>query len=181
MTLVVGTNSYQILDDITDYLAESIRAAAWVDVDEEVQIRAGASAFRILERQRWGGTVVDGATCAFPRDGLVDLNGQPISSASMPAFILAAQAELAFDLSQDASLAATSDTGQKIARVQAGSASVEFFRPTEASRFPPAIVEIIAPYLLGATSLYPEVVANGTCDDSRFYASDGVYPFTRIE
>lgn len=178
MTLTVGVNSYQLLTDITSYLSGSIRAATWPDLDTETQERAAITAFRILERQRWSGTPATGATCAFPRTGLVDLNGVALSDSSMPGFILAAQAEMAWDLSQDPDAANTLDTGQKVSEVSAGSAGVKFFKPTDMGRFSSAVTEIIAPYLAGASAVGSAVQAFGTCDESHFYAPDGVYPWS---
>lgn len=54
--LVIGKNSYGSLEEATEYLADSIRAASWADLDEDTQLRSLFSAVRLLEKQLWNGT-----------------------------------------------------------------------------------------------------------------------------
>ena len=58
--LIVGINTYRSLAEATEYLSDSIRAAAaWEAIDSDNQTRALISAFRLLEKQCWNGTIAN--------------------------------------------------------------------------------------------------------------------------
>lgn len=152
-TLTVGTNTYVTLAEATTYLDDSINASAWAFLDPDDQTRSLISAFRLLEKQSWAGAQTDPLqTADFPRTGL-ECHGEVVDSATVPEDIEAAQIELAFALSQDPTLATQANTGTNTKRLQAGSASIEFFNSTDgsggvtASRFPPNVQELINCYL----------------------------------
>lgn len=82
-----------------------------------------------------------------PRTGLVDCDGNTVDALVIAPDLKSAQIELAFELSQDVTLETQKNTGKNIKKVGAGSAQVEFFRPTngagESSRFPAIVQELI--------------------------------------
>ena len=96
-------------------------------------------------------TLVD-QSGAFPRTGIVDRDGQPLSATAIPADYVSAQIELANELSLNPGLETAPSQGSNRKRVKAGSAEVEFFRPTIGTRddkpIPRVAFDLIS-YLIG--------------------------------
>jgi hypothetical protein len=113
-TITIGGNDYgsfESVADATEYLGGDIsRGAAWDALDPDTQGRALVSATRLLLRQSWCGTVPD-----------IDTPPQVVADAT---------AIMAADLATKPKLADGSPTGSNIKRAKAGSAEVEYFRPT---------------------------------------------------
>jgi len=111
-------------------------------------------------------------TLSFPRTQLVDVYGNPLSSTVTPGQIIAAEFELAFELSVSAALEKKAGVGDNISHVGAGSAQVNFFRPTGgpegagSQRFPTVVQELLKPFLAGGLSISPTV--SGNTDTSAF-------------
>lgn len=110
-----------------------------------------------------------------PRSGLTDAYGNSLSSTSVPEEFMQAQFELAFELSTDAALEASGGQGSNTRRLQAGSASIEYFRPTGgvngagSARFSVAVMELIGRYLCGGSgSGVSGAYASGTGAPSAF-------------
>lgn len=173
--LVVGTNSYISLADATTYLVDSVNGYTWEFLDPETQTRALHTAFRLLEKQKWGGTSV-GGTPFFPAAGVTDCYGDPVDDATVPQAIIDAQAELAFALTEDGELETNANTGSSIKSLKAGSAQLEFFNRDGSTdyavtRFPANVMELIRCYLEGQGGAGPEAIgADGEsifdeCDD----------------
>ena len=114
-----------------------------------------------------------------PRTGLTDCDGQAVDPLVIAQPIKNAQIELAFDLTQDSTLETQKDTAKNIKKVGAGSAEVEFFRPTSGSRFPVEVHELIKCFLGSSTPSNIGSVSSGTdhCsqfdDDDRYELQDG--------
>ena len=251
--VVANKNSYRTSAEATAYLADSIRAGAWVFVPAAKQAQSLISATRILEKQRWrgvnaalsitdtlavnvggtgytagdvltvsggtgvaaritvstvaagvitavqlldaglysvdptspvsvtGGTGADDATFTvtfktqvldWARTGTTDEYGDAVDPLAVPKPIGDAQLELAFELSQDADLETSGGIGDNEKRLKAGSAEIEFFRPsggpdgTGSQRFSPHIQELLAPYLNLSSISAP--TATGTDEESQF-------------
>jgi len=148
-TLVVGTNTYATLAESNTYLGDSIDSGNWDFLGDDDKTKALISAFRLLEKQSYSGTKTDPLqTAAFPRTGL-SCHGAAVDSVTVPEDVESAQIELAYALSQDPTLATQANTGTNEKRLQAGSASIEFFNSTDgsggylASRFPANVQELL--------------------------------------
>jgi len=175
MALVVGTNSYAPRADADTYFADSIRAATWIAFSEPLRDSGMVEATRVLERMRWRGEKeVSTQTLAFPRTGLTGLEGESVTPAQSLLDVSEAQFEYALTLLLDASVLESDDaTGSNIKSMKAGSASMEFFRVTQGTRFPVIVMDIIGHYLLGsdaALGLTPCV--SGTDVESGFTDKD---------
>lgn len=183
-TLVVGTNTYITQAETDTYLSSSVRATSWEFLDSDSKDRAILTAFRIFEKQNWQGVPVGGVgtTPHFPATGLTDCDGNAVSSASVPQEVKDAQAELAFDLTQDSGLETTGGTGSNVKRVQAGSARVTFFNQTGGAdgtgsrRFKPQIHELIGCFLEGSAGSPPKATGSdvsSSFDDDGYCLTDG--------
>lgn len=91
-----------------------------------------------------------------PRTGLSDCDGVAVGELVVAPQLEDAQIELAFELTQDTTLETKKNQGSNIKGVGAGSARVDFFRPTsgagESSRFPAVVQELIRCFLGGAST-----------------------------
>lgn len=155
-TIVVGTNSYETRVEADTYLESSVRAALlWAGVDPTTKDRALITAFRTFEREF---TLIDPAT------------GLEIDKANAPQDVKDAQSEYAFELTQNPALDTAESTGSNQKRLRAGTASIEFFRPTEGLRFPKAVQTLLAPFIQGDISAAVGQTATGTGCPSHFSA-----------
>lgn len=178
MPVIVGTNSYVTIAEADSYLADSARASAWAFLGTSQKTSALITATRMLETVTWQGQKTNPLqTLAWPRSGVIDRYGQPVDSSVVPTDIKNGQIELAFDVSQDPTLATQESSGSNIESVRAGSAGVSFFRPTIGSRLPFAAWAIIGQYASGgaAAGEFGLPVVGGTDEESTF--ADGT-PYT---
>lgn len=185
-TLVVGTNTYQLQASANTILGDNIATAKWATKPSATKDAALITAFNLMETQRWQGEKTQPAptqTAQHPRTGLVNCNGEAIDSATIAPDVIRAQALLAFELSEDPTLAGGTTTGSNIKKLQAGSASIEFHERTNDSgdpvnfRFPPRVQELLACYLEGV--LTGGVEAIGADGESIFDPCD--YPSDRSQ
>ncbi len=104
--------------------------------------------------------------------GLVD-GGVAIAYTTTLANIIAAQAELAMLIASDPTVLDGVDAGSNIKLLDADGTKIEFFRPTSAAngtatRFPPVIQRLLAPYLPGASLTIAGGASFGTDQESSF-------------
>lgn len=174
-TLVKGTNTYVTQAEADAYLGDSFAwATNWGALTSDQKDQCLLSAFRLLEKQQWEGEPTAGPA-HFPASGVTDCYGEAIDEATVPPDIEAAQIELAYAISQNSDLEAATNTDDNTKRLQAGSASIEFFNrdgSIATSRFPGNVMELIKCYLgSSSASLGPEAIgATGEsifdpCDD----------------
>lgn len=175
--LVVGSNTYVDVAYFQAYLADSVRAAETaLEIDDETAARLLITAFRILERQTWGGSKTDPDQDAqFPRTGLVRKDGTAVDDNTVPIEIEHAQCELGFDLYLSSALETSGGTGNDKRRVRADTVEVEYFRPSGSTngvggpRFGPHIMELIGAFLAGAVGgLFGGTFVSGGVDESAF-------------
>lgn len=185
-TPTTGTsgNSYATVTEADSYLDDSIRAGlTWATVAPEDKKRALISATRLLDKQQWKGSKADSAnTLEWPRISVVDGDGNAVGESTVPSGIVNGCIELAYELTQNATLETTKNTGSNDKKLVAGSVEIEFFRPggvegTDGiTRFPIVVMEYIREYLEGyGTNGKP--IANGTGQASHFDDCD-TYEFT---
>lgn len=179
MALVVGVNSYGSRADANTYFLDSINNTVWNSYTDEQKDQGLVEATRILERQLWAGEKEDPMQdLEFPRTGLTDCYGDPVTPAESLETIQQAQFEYALDLLNDPGLLSNSDaTGTNIKKLEAGSAKITYFRPQNGTRYPLTVNDIIKCFFLGAnaTGSITGSFASGTCDNSSFTDPDGDY------
>lgn len=165
-----------------NYFAAALHATSFTGASNLDQQRALVTATRMLDRQAWQGARAGSPQeLAFPRTGLVDVDGQPVDSASVPVQIVQATYELANSLLGDAAVQTDRDTGTNIKRERQRDKVAELeteteterFRPTAGSapRFPTIVQELVAPFLAGTLSASSLVFTSGTDVSTLF---DGV-------
>lgn len=174
-TLVVGTNTYVTRAQANTYLGDSFAwSTNWDALLDTQKDQCLLSAFRLLEKQKWAGESVNG-TPFFPADGVTDCYGDPIDNSTVPPDIEAAQIELAYAISQSTDLETSTTTDDPTKKLQAGSASIEFFNrdgSVTPTRFPGNVMELIKCYLASSSGSYgPEAI--GADGESIFDPCDG--------
>lgn len=188
-TLVVGTNTYIELADATIYMDNLLYGTSWAFLDADTQNRALLSAFLVIEKQAWDGAKTDpDQEAQFPRTGLTDKNSVAVDSATVPYQVENGQCELALLMSLDEDLATSGGQGNDKKRLAAGSASIEYFRPSGGpggvggQRFPPTVQEWLGQFLSGGSSAITvpyvsgvDVDATAVTDDVNAYGLTGPF------
>lgn len=175
----VNYTVYGSLTGATEYLnATSHANAIWAAASSDNRARALVTATRFLDRQRWAGAkAVDGQDLAWPRSGVVYVDGTEVDDSAIPVEVDAACYELAALMLSDAAAAQASGSGSKVQSASAGPASVSFFGPTAPKALPSDIVaQLVGQFLAGgganiASSDYlggGDVYVGGTSAESQF-------------
>lgn len=90
-------------------------------------------------------------TASFPRTGLTDKYGLALSEFVAPEDVESAQIELAFEISQDSSVEGGANTASNQKRLKAGTAEIEFFRPTDGTPLPSVAWDLLKPFINSLT------------------------------
>lgn len=93
LVLDTETNSYVELDDAATFFTSRVDAALWDAYSDEQQTAALVQAYGAINRLRYNGSKTGANTqrAAFPRVGLVDLDGYPLASDAVPQDVKDAQ------------------------------------------------------------------------------------------
>lgn len=189
-TITIGSDNFSVYSISADPIADATAffngllgagATAWGAATSDNRKRALVTAADWIDRALnfSGKKTVSTQARAWPRDGAV-CGTETVADGSVPDNVARAQFFLAGAVLSDSSLATGTGTGANIRRAQAGSASVEFFRPTQGTAFdtrlPIAAMDYVKCYLGGSSSLAAGV-AYGTGSESAFSDTD----FTRSE
>lgn len=143
--------SYIELDDADLYLAaDALRADAWALLDDERKGQGLVSATRLLQRQSW-------------------VAGEPPATDDALPAVQAATALLAADITAKPALGDSAATASNVKAVGAGSARVEFFRPTEGYVLPAAAFAL----LRGLLGVPPGDLSSVGLDNAAYGSSPG--------
>jgi len=154
--------------------ASLVYNAIWNAASADDQKRALVTVAREFNRQAWQGEPTTPypsvQPLAWPRSGVVDRNGNPVNSATIPQAIIDGSYELAGAILADVAVASASSAGNSVKRLKAGSAEIEFFRPQSGGRFPTSVQELVGEFLAGggATSTLEVAEVSGMDETSAF-------------
>ncbi len=174
MALVVGENSYASQAEADAYFADSLRAAQWNGYTTEQKDAGLIEVTRIMERGTYKGEKeVPTQALAFPRSGVTDCDGNAITPADTLVMAKEAQFEYAILVIATPALLSQRDaTGSNTKRLKAGSAEIEYFRPTIGGRLPTTVQDILKCMLAGSTGNgISGSASSGTGDSSSFNAN----------
>jgi len=160
-TVVISGNAYTVYASVTEadaiLLVDSRRASAWSALLVDAKAARLAEATRLLDELRWRGSpTVPGQR--FPRTGLTDLDGVPVTDSDVPSEVEYACAQLAADLTIAGESAVSG--GSNIKRVEAGAVVVEFFEAVNAEVTPPEYLKALA-HMLRSSGTYDPGTAFG--------------------
>ncbi len=165
--------------DADNYMKARWGSETWIDADAADKRQTLVSATRMIDRENWlGQRTVSAQSLEFPRTGLTDKDGNAVDSATVPLAVEEANYELALALLNDAAVQEADTTGSNVKRVKAGSAEVQFFRPTDGTPFPTIANDLLKTFresgaLAGLASGSDEVSA--FCDPNPHGLTEG-YP-----
>lgn len=174
-TITIATvdyTSYASLVEANERLAvDPVRGTAWALLDDDQKGANLVAATNRLDLLNWGGSKTGAADTqlnAWPRTGLTYKDGTAVSTTEVPLEVEAATILIAGDITLSASAAEAGTSGSNTKRVKAGSAEVEFFRPTipGAALQNEAAFKLVSCFLASSGGLFG--VATGTDGGSSF-------------
>lgn len=157
MALLIGVNSFITVAGADVYFMDSLLGGSWSPLSADQKSRGLVTAAQQIN-------LLLTTDCKLPK-AEVDIN----------ASVATANAELALAFILDPSLVVASSTGKNIKKVSAApGTSVEFFRATSGSRFPPQVMNILRESgCIGSAAVsYSSAEAFGLCDKSSFSNPD---------
>lgn len=142
--------------DADSYFAARLGATDWTGATTLVKQQGLITAAREFNVKHWDGTkTVSSQSLEFPRDDL-ELDGVALADNLVPERIVLGEFEYALKLIATPTLVDSSGTGSNIRRAKAGSAEVEYFRPTIGTAsdlpLPQLVFDLVSPFLAGADS-----------------------------
>lgn len=177
-TITVGANTYTSYASVAEadaYLAvDPTRSAAWAALTTDQKGANLVAATRRLDLLDFSGEKVsDTQETEWPRNNAT-CNGNAVTSTDVPPELENATILKAGSITLDASQSNAGTSGSNIARVQAGSAQVEFFRPTipGTALQDETVFQLVACLLAGAGSSAGFGCASGTDGTSIFGDAD---------
>jgi hypothetical protein len=127
--------SYASVAEADAYLAvDPVRSATWAALSATVKGQYLVAATRRLDLLNWGGSKAgDDATQpnAWPRSGLQYPDGTAVAEDEVPQAVEDATCLLAGTIARTPTSADAGTSGSNKKRLKAGSAEIEFFRPTQ--------------------------------------------------
>lgn len=161
-TVTIGMTAYDSYEDLSGadaYLAARIGSAGvWDSTTPTDDVKGQA----LVTASRW---ILEYIRPRVASGDLVEPD-----DATIPQFLQDAASELAFSLVVDSAIQDNATTGSNVERVKAGSAEVQFFRPTSGKAFPERVMVLLNAWLdeVGTVSGISVPVAEGTDEESTF-------------
>ena len=144
-------NSYSSIDDANTYHSERLHNSEWSDADNAVRESALVWASRTLdEKYDWQGSPTDTDNgLRWPRSYVYDRDETLLDSATIPAFLARATAELALELVKSDIFQNSDSFG--IRKVSAGqNAAAVSFTGESATTIPRQVTQMISFYVTGS-------------------------------
>lgn len=158
---------------------DPVRGTTWATKTTDEKGALLVAATRRLNLIAWAGSKTNGDSSqpdAFPRTGLTYPDGTAVSTSEVPQAVTDATCLLAGSIAIDSGVANAGSSASNQKRVKAGSAEVEFFRPTAGVPVQDETVwGLIKPFTTSFTSTSTAVGAvtfGGKASDSVFDADD---------
>lgn len=155
--LTVGTDAYVSLARASEILeTERLHRAAWVATTVEDREAAIRWATQLLDSGwDWDGAKDDSdQALMFPRRGLVDRDGNSVSSTAIPAEIERGCAQLAAALAERDRASDSALFGQGIKRAKVGTIEVEVDESSAPELVPPYVFHLVEDYGRPRSSVY---------------------------
>jgi hypothetical protein len=165
----VDYTSYASVIEANEYLAvDPVRMSQWDTLDADQKGSNLVAATRRLDQLNWEGLkVAPSQENAWPRSGVTDKEGNPVSSTGVPLDLENACILLAGSIALDSAASQAGGSGSNIKSVGAGSARVDFFRPTDGVALSDETAfSLVQQYIGSPTGLFG--TATGTSSKSEF-------------
>jgi len=169
--------SYASVSEADAYLAvDPAYMATWDALDDDAKGRNLIAATRHLDTLKWAGTKTSAAQVnAWPRSGLVERDGDPLPTNTIPPEIEQATILLAARVTQEPTLFVGDSTDENVESERIGPKAVSYFRRRRTDRLVRRVgdaraLALIRQWLSGTTPSKP--VVTGTDDRSSFVPLD---------
>lgn len=148
-----NANSYATTSDGDTYFDERLNSTAWTGAATDDKERALIMATRRLDQETYTGEKTATAQALeWPRESVVDKDGEEYSSSTIPTFLKHATYELALRLLNDGTTDPFSDTGmEEFKRAKVGELEVERFAGFTAGQLPANVRGFIEHVLEGGS------------------------------
>lgn len=151
------------------YFKARLNATAWDNAEVTDQRKALVMAYRTASTVKWNGTETT-AGIVWPRDGATGCNGEVVPDGTTPTEVEEGGYELALTYLEDPAKFAQASTGSNVARAKAGSAEVEFSRPTIGTSsdllFPFQVQRLWACFMAGQVAVAAPFASGTGCDSA---------------
>ena len=177
----IDYTSYATVAEADAYLAvDPTRGMTWAALSVDAKSSNLIAATRRLDLLDWSGErVSDTQDTDWPRTGAT-CNGNPVSSTGVPIEVEQATILVAGSIALDSANADAGTAGSNIQRVRAGTAEVEFFRPTiPGAPLQDTTAFSIVSCLLGGATASSALSGKATGTDGRSSFDDVNYPDLR--
>ena len=184
-TITIETVDYIAYASVTeadDYLNTDIqREAAWELLSDDDKGKHLVAATRRLDLELWKGAKTGGEgvqTEKWPRTGVEYADGTAVSTAEVPQELEDAAIILAGSIALDSENAESGTGGSNLRRAKAGSAEVEFFRPTIPGNVlqDPTVMDLVRQFLAGGG--VTAGLASG-CDEETAFADSNPFGYVQ--
>lgn len=176
----------------TTYFLGQLNTTAWDAASFEDRQKSLVTATRILDKQKWTGTMTDPDTpqpLSWPRAGVTDCDGNAVLDSVTPEGIIFGTYELASAILEDATVQSAKNAGSNVRRTRSKKkadvleleSETEYFTSTNipgtmtsAGRFPPAVMEYVSCFF-GSTGIATVTItgAQESFFGDRDYGYDG--------
>jgi hypothetical protein len=177
-TITIGAVDYvsnASVAEADDFLAvDPVRATAWTALDADGKGAKLVAATRRLNPLNWDGTKTNGEGTqpdAWPRTGVTYLDGTVVSTSEVPIEVGQATMLLAGTIAIDATAAQTATSGSNKKRLKAGSAEIEYFKPTSGKALQDETAWALVKQFMGrvtSSSVGASAPGSGTAEESSF-------------
>jgi hypothetical protein len=166
--------AYASLAEANTYLAvDPVRMTKWATLTDPQKNTYLVAATRRLDLSAWTGSKTGGAAQEnqWPRTGVTYTDGTAVPTDEVPIEIQNACCLLAGSIANDSTAAESGTSGNNKKRVKAGSAEIEYFKPTTGSQLQDETAfRLVKDFFAGAvaTSVASGAYASGTDCASSF-------------
>lgn len=184
VTITISANNYSAYNSVAladIYLAvDPVRAAPWATKNTDGKGGLLVAATRRIDLFTFPGEKTGGEaqTTQWPRTGVSYADGTPVPDDTIPQDIIDATTLLAGTMASTPAAAQAGSSGSNKKRLKAGSAEIEYFRPTDGVPLQDETAYALLKNWLasasGVTSTTASLgaLASGTCERSRFCETD---------
>ena len=145
-----SANAYYAVATAQAYFDNRLDVAEWTSATTAEKEASLIMAAAIIDRQKYLGTKSsDGYPREWGRDTITDKYGDAVANNILPPDFNLANFEMALAILKDNTVQTQTDSGSNIRKLEAGSASIEYFHSTSENSLPEVVSKYLQPYIDG--------------------------------
>lgn len=150
-SMPAGANAYASVATVDAWATERGRNAAWLALSTAAKEAAIVQATDYLNGLRWFGKKVAQRVMAWPRVGVLDIDGWPYGSDEVPDVVVYVCCYLAGEIAAGDDLLASQD--RAMASVAVGSIRVEYEKGSSAAKYYPAVSAMLRGLVMSRSTI----------------------------